>query len=326
MKPYDIDLEDAMRNYDPESPENAEIEKMRAQQMRALSQDEIEERQRAQGRVTKTSNIDPINKASVRGSSALVKPIRARLKHQANIDRAGASVALHPLVVHLLNGGIVRKWSDGEAREDETDALCARWDGDSLQIFGVGNRTVSPPHLMCTIISKPELWEIVKDNTKDNALKERRLPASDCYARDFMKTKLITPRTDALEKENSVITEDHWRSFARKLECEINDLRERLDWQNQPNRMEPLRGGYEFYINEEWTCLRDAALDEDVGFHASLMKCRYDPDDERVRVRRIIDDDAILQELTDAREALARHNKGLLAESIKQQQEDFESE
>lgn len=41
-------LADAMRNYDPEAPENAEIEKMRAQQMRALSQDEIEERQRAQ--------------------------------------------------------------------------------------------------------------------------------------------------------------------------------------------------------------------------------------------------------------------------------------
>lgn len=40
-------LADAMRNYDPEAPENAEIEAMRAQQMRALSQQEIKERQLA---------------------------------------------------------------------------------------------------------------------------------------------------------------------------------------------------------------------------------------------------------------------------------------
>jgi len=36
------------------------------------------------------------------------------------------------------------------------------------------------------------------------------------------------------------------------------------------------------------------------------MKVRYDPDDERVRIRRVLDDDAILQELTEARESLAR--------------------
>jgi hypothetical protein len=78
---------------------------------------------------------------------------------------------------------------------------------------------------------------------------------------------------------------------------EIEELREKLDWQNMPNRREPFRGGYEFYINEEWTCIRDAALGEDVGFQASLMKTRFDPDDERVRVRRVLDDDAMLEEL-----------------------------
>jgi hypothetical protein len=37
---------DLLRNYDPEAPENAEREKMRASQMRALSREEIEELQR----------------------------------------------------------------------------------------------------------------------------------------------------------------------------------------------------------------------------------------------------------------------------------------
>ena len=94
-------------------------------------------------------------------------------------------------------------------------------------------------------------------------------------------------------------------SRCEALEREIRELRWQLDYQNMPNRREPVRGGYEFYINEEWTCLRDAALGEDLGFHATLMKNRFDPDDERVRVRRILDDDAILQELSEARKALA---------------------
>ena len=81
------------------------------------------------------------------------------------------------------------------------------------------------------------------------------------------------------------------------LERRIAELTEALDWQNVPNRREPVRGGYEFYINEEWTGIRDAALGENVGFQATLMKVRYDPDDERVRVRRVLDDDAILEEL-----------------------------
>ena len=90
------------------------------------------------------------------------------------------------------------------------------------------------------------------------------------------------------------------------LEREIGQLKEALDWQNMPNLRVPNRCGYEFYINEEWTCIRDAALGDSCGGVASLMKVRYDPDDERVRIRRVLDDDAILQELTEARESLAR--------------------
>lgn len=87
-----------------------------------------------------------------------------------------------------------------------------------------------------------------------------------------------------------------------KQECSL--LREKLDWQNMPNRREPTRGGYEFYINEEWSGLRDAALDSSTGGIASLMKERFDPDDERVRVRRVLDDDAILQDLKNASDAV----------------------
>jgi hypothetical protein len=90
----------------------------------------------------------------------------------------------------------------------------------------------------------------------------------------------------------------------RSLSASIAKLKEELDWQNMPNRREPFRGGWEFYINEEWTGIRDAAMGEDVGCVATLMKVRFDPDDERVRVRRVLDDDAILQDLAEARKAL----------------------
>jgi len=85
-------------------------------------------------------------------------------------------------------------------------------------------------------------------------------------------------------------------------------MREQLDWQNVPNRREPVRGGYEFYVNEEWTGIRDAALGENIGFQATLMKVRFDPDDERVRIRRVLDDDAILQDLADARKTFNSAN------------------
>lgn len=81
------------------------------------------------------------------------------------------------------------------------------------------------------------------------------------------------------------------------------------DWQNMPNRNPAARGGYEFYINEEWACVRAAAIDESVDMSASLMKTRFDPDDDRVRVRLVKDDDALLEDLKKA-ELQAAENAG----------------
>ena len=116
-----------------------------------------------------------------------------------------------------------------------------------------------------------------------------------------------TPETDRVLYVAGSLTNDRaaaLETLCRNLEREVSKLREELDWQNMPNRREPFRGGWEFYINEEWTGIRDAALGEDPGFRATLMKVRYDPDDERVRVRRVLDDDAILQDLAEAHKAL----------------------
>lgn len=71
----------------------------------------------------------------------------------------------------------------------------------------------------------------------------------------------------------------------------VAKLKEELDWQNQRNSGTPTRGGYEFYINEEWQS----------GGTPSLMRKRYDPDDERVRVRRVIEDDYLLAEINKLR-------------------------
>lgn len=87
---------------------------------------------------------------------------------------------------------------------------------------------------------------------------------------------------------------------AKSLSDKLVAAEERANWQNMPNRRYPLRGGYEFYINEEWACLRDAAVGEDVGMTASLMKTRFDPDDDRVRVRLVKDDDGLLDDLKQA--------------------------
>lgn len=76
---------------------------------------------------------------------------------------------------------------------------------------------------------------------------------------------------------------------------EYDKLREELDWQNKRNSGTPTRGGYEFYINEEWLS----------GGSPSLMRERYDPDDERVRVRRTIEDDSLLKEIDELRAANA---------------------
>lgn len=114
-----------------------------------------------------------------------------------------------------------------------------------------------------------------------------------------------------LEDANAEISADR-----DKLREEVERLIEQLNWQNNPNRREPVRGGYEFYVNEEWTGIRGAAMDEEIGFSATLMKVRYDPDDERVRIRRVLDDDAILHDLASAvseRDSLRRENAELKA-------------
>lgn len=81
---------------------------------------------------------------------------------------------------------------------------------------------------------------------------------------------------------------------ARKVE----KLSQELNWQNNRNASHPTKGGFEFYINEEWTGLANAAMDTDPGWHAALRKKRMDPDDERVRVRRVIEDDALIAALS----------------------------
>lgn len=91
-----------------------------------------------------------------------------------------------------------------------------------------------------------------------------------------------------------------------RLREECDKLREELNWQNKRNSGYPTRGGFEFYVNEEWTGIAHAAIDTDTNFTASLMKKRFDPDDERVRIRRVIEDDALIAELATLRGLLER--------------------
>lgn len=81
------------------------------------------------------------------------------------------------------------------------------------------------------------------------------------------------------------------------LRKEVARVKEELNWQSNRNSGHPTKGGYEFYINEEWTGLAAAALDADYGWCAALRKHRIDPDDERVRIRRVVEDDQILNQL-----------------------------
>lgn len=66
---------------------------------------------------------------------------------------------------------------------------------------------------------------------------------------------------------------------------EIKKLRDELNWQNKRNSGHPTRGGFEFYINEEWQGLANAAIDSDCSWHATLMKKRFDPNAEEAAVR-----------------------------------------
>jgi hypothetical protein len=92
---------------------------------------------------------------------------------------------------------------------------------------------------------------------------------------------------------------------------ERDELKRELDWQNNRNSGHPTKGGFEFYINEEWTGLANAALDAYYGWHAALRKNRIDPDDERVRIRRVVEDDAILAELSRLQAACGEKDRAL---------------
>ena len=68
-----VSVESTARNYDPEAPENAEIEKMRARQMRAPSQEELEERQLANAHLMRnaySSAFPPVLDAGRGGGAA----------------------------------------------------------------------------------------------------------------------------------------------------------------------------------------------------------------------------------------------------------------
>jgi len=113
---------------------------------------------------------------------------------------------------------------------------------------------------------------------------------------------------DAYRDEVPQLRKDLAAANERAEQAE-RDAQER-DLENLPNRNPASRGGYEFYINEEWQALARAALDEACDGVASLSKRRFDPDDNRVRVRRIKDDDALLHDAA-ARDQLESDNARL---------------
>lgn len=100
---------------------------------------------------------------------------------------------------------------------------------------------------------------------------------------------------------------DDYHAELTRLRAELEKAKEELNWQNHRNAGHPTKGGFEFYINEEWTGLADAAIDAEYSWHCALRKHRIDPDDERVRIRRVAEDDTILKE----NETLRAENEAL---------------
>lgn len=133
---------------------------------------------------------------------------------------------------------------------------------------------------------------------------------NDCMNCGYCHDCIVAAMEASYEAEANVWIEENKSLKAERAElrAEIERLKELNDWQNMPNRNPSYRGGYEFYINEEWACLRAAAIDETVDMSASLMKARFDPDDERVRVRLVKDDDALLDDLKQAETKLVETN------------------
>lgn len=116
-------------------------------------------------------------------------------------------------------------------------------------------------------------------------------------------------RAIRLHEENKALAAERDRLAAENAELrkEIKGLRELIDVECIPNRNPASRGAFEFYVCENWMFIRDCALDdENVGMNACITKRRDDPDDERVRIRRIRDDDVLLGDLAAANATLDR--------------------
>jgi hypothetical protein len=115
---------------------------------------------------------------------------------------------------------------------------------------------------------------------------------------DDIRVRLVTDFDKQIRDLRTQLSTE--RAAREQTEKDVAKLKEELNWQNHRNSGRPTKGGYEFYINEEWTGVAAAALDTDPGWHAALRKRRIDPDDERVRIRRVVEDDAILHSLAES--------------------------
>ena len=118
------------------------------------------------------------------------------------------------------------------------------------------------------------------------------------------------------EHQNAVDAYDAMEEEIARLRAENERLRVGLkeqDWQNQPNQNPASYGAYEFYINEEWNWFARAAIDDKVDMVAHLQKHRTDPDDDRVRIRRVMDDDGLLERITKLEAENTRLRDGLVA-------------
>lgn len=102
---------------------------------------------------------------------------------------------------------------------------------------------------------------------------------------DLQRAKAMVARNAELAKRVGELEKDNAR------------LKDELNWQNRRNSGHPTKGGYEFYINEEWTGIASAPLNYDPSWHAALRKKRIDPDDERVRIRRVAEDDELITQI-----------------------------
>lgn len=139
--------------------------------------------------------------------------------------------------------------------------------------------------------------------------------------------------------DGAICTKDHlncgeWRSYRGQrlcnscvvyvadaliaaLEAACSQLKfdnKTLEWQSMPNRNPAGRGAFEFYINELWEVIGRIAIDSDTGCTAILAKRRRDPDDDRVRIRLIKDDDGLLNDLDDQAKRIAALEAEVVAE------------